>query len=126
MYTDAIQEKILDGIEQLAHALNEQSAANTEYGIAEHAYRQARAEQFIKVSLEKDDNGKKLTDPHKNAVVDLATDKAMLRVRLAEANRETSQELVRSLRAQISALQSLLNAQRAEAEAVTYAQSIGA
>jgi len=110
MFTDGLQEKILDGIDRLA----------------EHAYRQLRANAFVKVSLEKDDAGKKLTDTHKNALVDIATDKAMYRVRIAEAEHEAAWELVKSLKTQISALQSLLNAVRAEAEAVTYRQTSGA
>lgn len=121
-----LQEKILNGIEQLEHAQNEHGKSAKEHGEAEHAYRQLRAREFVKASLEKDDSGKKLTDTHKNALVDLATDKAMHRVRIAEAEHEAASELIRSLRAQISALQSLLNAQRAEAEAVTYKQTMGA
>ena len=123
---EQIQTKILDGIEQLALANNAHTIAAKEHGIAEHAYRQLRANHFVKVSLEKDDAGKKLTDTHKNALVDIATDKAMYRVRIAEAEHEAAWELVKSLKAQISALQSLLNAHRAEAEAVTYRQTIGA
>jgi hypothetical protein len=121
-----LQVKILDGIERLAEANNAHHIAAKEHGIAEHAYRQLRANAFVKVSLDKDDAGKKLTDTHKNALVDIATDKAMLRVRMAEAEHEAAWELVKSLKTQISALQSLLGAVRAEAEAVTYRQTAGA
>lgn len=124
--TEQLQTQILDGIEKLAEAQNEHRAAAREHAEAEHAYRQLRAREFVKVSLEKDDAGKKLTDTHKNALVDIATDKSMHRVRIAEAEHEASWELVKSLKTQISALQSLLNAHRAEAEAVTYRQTAGA
>ena len=123
---DELQEKILDGIEQLAQATNREEAAGKEHAVAEHAYRQLRAQEFVKVSFEKDGDGKKLTDTHKNALVDIKADRLMLRVRLAEAERKSADELVKSLRAQISGLQSLLNARRAEAEAVTYRQTMGA
>lgn len=124
--TEELQEKILNGIEQLAEATNRQDAAGKEHAIAEHAYRQLRANQFVKVSLDKDDSGKKLTDTHKNALVDIAADKSMLRVRLAEAEAKAADELVKSLRTQISALQSLINVRRAEAEMATYKQTAGA
>lgn len=124
--TESLQEKILDGIEQLAQATNRQDAAGKEHAVAEHAYRQLRANEFVRVSLDKDDAGKKLTDTHKNALVDIHTDKAMLRVRLAEAEEKAADELVRSLRTQISALQSCMNAVRAEVEMVTYKQAAGA
>lgn len=124
--TESLQEKILDGIEQLAHATNRQDAAGKEHAVAEHAYRQLRANEFVRVSLDKDDAGKKLTDTHKNALVDIHTDKAMLRVRLAEAEEKAADELVKSLRTQISALQSCMGAVKAEAEMATYKQTAGA
>lgn len=123
---ETLQAQILDGIEKLAEAQNEHRRAQREYGEAEYEYRQARAREFVSVSQRTDENGKKLTDTHKNALVDLATATQMQRVRLAEAGREAANELIRSLRAQISALQSLLNAHRSEAEAVTYRQTAGA
>lgn len=121
--TEELQAKILDAIDRLAEANNAHHAAGKEHAVAEHAYRQLRANQFVKVSLDKDDAGKKLTDTHKNALVDIATDKAMYRVRIAEAEHEAAWELVKSLKTQISALQSLLGAVRAEAEAITYGQT---
>lgn len=126
MNIESLQEKILSGIEQLALAQNEHKKAAVEHGEAEHRYRQLRASEFVKVSSQTDDNGKKLTDTHKNALVDIATDKAMHRIRIAEAEHEAASELIKSLRGQISALQSLLNARRSEAEAVTYRQTAGA
>lgn len=124
--TEDLQEKILDAIERLAEANNAHSEAARVHAVAEHNYRQLRANEFVKVSLDKDDAGKKLTDTHKNALVDIRTDNAMLAVRLAEAEHEAAWELVKSLKTQISALQSLLGAVRAEAEALTYKQTPGA
>lgn len=126
MNIELLQEKILIGIEQLASANNAHESAARSHAAAEHAYRQLRAAEFVKVSTQTDDNGKKLTDTHKNALVDLKTDNAMLRVRLAEAEHEAAWELVKSLKTQISALQSLLGARRSEAEAVRYGQTAGA
>lgn len=123
---ETLQTQILDGVQKLAEAQNEHRRAAVEHGEAEHDYRQKRAAEFVKASLKTDDNGKKLTDTHKGAIVDQATDKAMYRVRIAEAEHEAANELIRSLRTQISALQSLLSAHKAEAEAVTYRQTVGA
>jgi hypothetical protein len=123
---EQLQEQILDGIVKLAHANNAHEQAAKEHGLAEHAYRQSRAVELVRVCGLNDENGKKLTEAHRAALVDIATDKAMYRVRLAEAEHEAAWELVKSLKTQISALQSLLGAVRAEAEAVTYRQTAGA
>lgn len=123
--TQELQEKILDGMQQLATASNEQAAANEEYAMAEFEYRQARAKGFAELSIEKID-GKKRTDTHIDSLVDIAVKGEMLRVRLAEARRDTANELIRSLRAQLSAGQSLLGAVRAEVEALRYGQTAGA
>lgn len=119
---DEIQERILNGIEKLADANNGHEKAAREHAAAEHAYRQLRATHFTTYATD----GVKRTVDHLNAMVDIATDKAMLRVRLAEAERESAWELVKSLKTQISALQSLLNSRRAEAEAVRFGQTAGA
>lgn len=123
---DQLQEKILNGIERLAEANNAHEAAAEAHARAEHEYRQARAAKLVEVCALTDENGKKLTEAHRGALVDIAADKLMLRVRLAEAEHESAWELVKSLKTQISALQSLLGAVRAEAEAVKYNQTAGA
>lgn len=122
MFTDAIQEKILNGIEQLAHALNAHRAAAMAYARTEHAYRQARANAHVEFAAD----GQKRTVDLTGAMVDVRCGTQMLAVRLAEAEDKAAKELVWSLRAQLSAAQSLLGAQRAEAEAVTYRQVAGA
>ena len=126
MFSDALQSKILDGMEQLALANNELHLKAIAHAEAEHAYRLGRAREFIAASARLGEDGKKLTDAHKTAIVDIATDVQMHRVRLAEAEHEAAGELVKSLRQQLSAGQSLLNAHKAEADAVRYAQTVGA
>lgn len=126
MFSDGIQSKILDQMEALSVAMNDLRLKARAHAEAEHAYRQKRAQEFIKISADKDAHGKPYTVDHKNAVVDVATDMEMHRVRLAEAEHEAASELVKSLRQQLSAGQSLLNAHRAEADAVRFGQSVGA
>lgn len=125
MTSDAleIQAQILDGCQQLAAACQQLSQACRELGAAEHAYRQARATHYLKAALETDEKDKKLTEPHRAALVDQATDKAMLRVRLAEGEKEAAKELVLSLRTQISAWQSLMRREIEETAAVRFGQS---
>lgn len=120
-----LQEKILDAIAAAEIASNELQKAAREYGDAEHAYRQARAVAYLRFSTQRQDN-KKLTEPHLAAMVDQTTSSEMLRVRLAEAGKESTFQLVLSLRGQISALQSLLRNNTEEAKAVAYGQRIGA
>lgn len=122
MLSTEFQSNILDGIEQLQHALNAQRVAAKAHAESEHAYRQARARAFTELIAD----GTKRTVDHTNAVVDLNCDRQMLKLRLAEAEHESSTELVKSLRQQLSAMQSLLGTYRAEAEAVRYGQSSGA
>jgi hypothetical protein len=125
MNPEPLQAKILDAIEKLAHAMNEQRTAATEFAHADHAYRLAQSVEYVKVSAIKQEKGK-LTDPHKKALVDGACEKQMLRQRLADAEKESAILLVRTLMTQISALQSLLNANKAEWNAVTHNQTAGA
>src|SRR5262245_66123758 len=98
MNIELLQEKILDGIEKLANANNAHEEAARLHGVAEHNYRQLRANEFVKASLEKDDSGKKLTDTHKNALVDIKTDNALLAARFAESRHEAACEVVKSLK----------------------------
>jgi hypothetical protein len=119
MLSTEFQSNILDGIEQLQHALNAQRKAARDHAECEYKYRQARAKAFTELIAD----GVKRTVDHTNAVVDLNCDTQMLKLRLAEAEHESSTELVKSLRQQLSAMQSLLGTYRAEAEAIRYGQS---
>jgi len=116
------QSNILDGIEKLQGALNAQRIAAKAHAEAEHAYRLARARAFTSIVTD----GTKRTVDHVQAMVDIECDRKMLDLRLAEAAHESDSELVKSLRQQLSAMQSLLGTYRAEAEAVRYGQSSGA
>ncbi len=120
-----LQPRILDAIEKIAVAMDAQRAAAIEYANADHLYRQSQSIEFVRVSALQPEKGK-LTDPHKKALVDQACDKQMLRQRLAEAEKESATLLVRTLMTQISALQSLLNANKAEANATQFNQTMGA
>jgi hypothetical protein len=122
MITEDLQGKLLNGIEALAQAINEQDRAAKERAEADHAYRQAKAKAFTEFVAD----GEKRTVAHLEAMVDLRCDKQMWRFRLAEANHETAIERVRSLRTEISAFQSILNCYRAEAEAIRFNQGMAA
>ena len=119
MLSTEFQSNILDGIEALQKALNNQRTSAKEHAEAEHAYRQARAKAFTSLVAD----GTKRTVDHTQAIVDIECEKQMLRLRLAEAQHECDGELVKSLRQQLSAMQSLLGTYRAEAEAIRYGQS---
>lgn len=78
-----------------------------EYAESEDVYRMARAKAYLEASGTVDE---------RKATADLATSVERRRAHLADGMRQAAIEAVRSRRAQISALQSLLNAHRAEAE----------
>lgn len=119
MLSTEFQSNILDGIEALQCALGDQRASAKAHAEAEHAYRMARAKSFTSLVAD----GTKRTVDHTQAMVDIECDRQMLELRLAEAKHESDSELVKSLRQQLSAMQSLLGTYRAEAEAVRYGQS---
>ena len=123
---EQIQAAILDAMEALTGAVAEQQVAGRVYAEADHAYRQKQAAEYVKASVMKREDGKLLTEDHRAALVDLACSDEMLACRLAEARRESAKIRVDSLRAQLSAGQSLLSAERAEANALRYGQTVGA
>ena len=92
-------DKGLQGMRDQAH----------EYAESEDAYRCAHASAYL-TSVG--------TAGERKASADLATSVERRRAHLAEGMLKAATEAVRSRRAQISALQSLLNAHRAEAEYV--------
>jgi hypothetical protein len=79
-----------------------------DYADAEQEYRKAKAQAWVSVP--------EGTVPERQAKVDAATAGLRHARDLADGMRQAALEAVRSRRAQISALQSLLNAHRAEAE----------
>lgn len=86
--------------------LNEQAR---EYASSEDAYRLARARAYIASSGTVDE---------RKSQADLQTSQERQAAHLADGLRQAALEAVRSRRAQISALQSLMAAHRAEAEFV--------
>lgn len=81
----------------------------TEFAETEDAYRMARARALLTADGTVDE---------KKAQADLATSEQRRAAHLADGMRQAALEAVRSRRAQISALQSLLAGHRAEAEFV--------
>lgn len=119
MLSIEFQSNILDGIAALQAALTEQRASAEAHARCEHSYRLARARSFTGFVAD----GTKRTVDHTQAMVDIECEREMMQLRLAEAKHESDGELVKSLRQQLSAMQSLLGTYRAEAEAVRYGQS---
>lgn len=78
-----------------------------EYAVAEDGYRMAHATAYLAADGPVNE---------RKARADSKTSKERQRAHLADGMRQAALEAVRSRRAQISALQSLLNAHRAEAE----------
>ena len=118
MISEELQSRLLDGVDALHVALNNLRTAAKAHGEAEHKYRQARATALIEYAA---DGEKRIVDLLK-AMVDKKCETEMWKIRLAEAEHESAKELVISLRQQLSAFQSILNAHREEAAAVRYGQ----
>lgn len=123
---EQLQMQILDGVQRLQEASQEFGAACHELAEATHAYRQAQSSAYLKNNLGKDDAGKKLTEPHLKALVDRDCQNAMLRCRLAEGRKEAAFQYLLSLRAEISAVQSVLRRDTEEAKAIAYGQAMAA
>lgn len=108
-----LRKQLLAALTVMTEIQNEQSKANKELARATYTYRQAQAKAFLDVIAA---NEKKPTDPHIKAIVDKTCAPEMWAIRLAEANANTIAERMRTIRAEVSALQSLIGAYRAEAE----------
>jgi hypothetical protein len=122
---ERLQTQLLDGIQALTSALEEQRLAGTAHAEADAKYRQAQATAYLKIMVAVESIAKKPTEPHIKALVDKECELPMMTCRLAEARRESANSLVKSLQVQISAFQSVLSSYRAEAEAVRYGQVMG-
>lgn len=121
MINEKLQNDLLTGIESLTQALHEHKLAAVEHAKADHAYRQAKARAYLMIYT----TGEKMTVSHIEAQVDIKCEVEMLACRLAEAHREAAMERVRSLRTEISAMQSIAGAYREETAALRYGQTIG-
>lgn len=96
-------------------ALREQSKALAE---AERDYRKAKAEAWVKVPRDGDSKDRNWTAGRREAWVDAETSDLRYRRDIADGMRSAALEAVRARRTQVSVLQSLLNAEKAEAEFV--------
>lgn len=96
-------------------ALREQSKA---LAVAENAYRKSKAEAWVKVPRDgADDKGQRnWTAGRREAWVDSETADLRMTRDIAEGMRQAALEAVRARRTQISVLQSLLSAEKAEME----------
>ena len=104
--------------QQLDEALADLEAQVTEYADAERCYRQAKAMAWVSTA--------KGTVAEREAVVNSVTSDERHRRDLADGMRQAALESVRSRRAQISALQTLMNGHRAEAEYVRTGPGVAA
>lgn len=86
--------------------LDELRTASLAFAKADNDYRRAKAEAYLQA------DGK--TIPEREAQRDITTTEARIAQRIADANRNTAQEAVRSRRSQLSACQSVANAVKAE------------
>ena len=87
--------------------------AGHDVALAEMEYRQAKAESWVTTPRE-DDEGKSVLAKEREAAVDADTADRRYKRDLADSLRQAALESVRSRRAQLSSLQSLLAAEREE------------
>lgn len=88
-------------------ALDYLKVVTQEYARAEDAYRVAHAEAFLKADG---------TGAHRKALADSVTSKQRQAAHLADGMRTAALEAIRSRRAQLSALQTIANGYKAEAD----------
>jgi len=103
--------------EKLEAGLKALRDASADYANAEHRYREARAKAYLQAAG---------TVGEREARADMLTGELRLQRDLADGMRSSALEAVRSRRQQLSALQSLLAAHRAEAEYVRTTGGTGA
>jgi hypothetical protein len=98
----------------IGEGVNEMRRQAGLYAEAEHDYRLAKSRAWIEAPREVD--GFKITAGEREAWVDAKTADERKQRDIADGLRQTALEAVRSRRTQLSALQSYLAAERAEAE----------
>lgn len=101
-------------IDELTEANKEQRQAAINYAKAEHRYRQARATSYFTVKNLPENQ--KATVATLEALVDKSCSEEQQAAYMARAMEKASDELVKSLRAQLSALQSVAATVRAETD----------
>lgn len=105
MTTHELEAAILETIADLRKANEELHALSVEWARSEDAYRKARAVAYLAASG---------TINERNSHVDKICSEDRLKTHLAESTKEAKRELVRSLQAQLSALQTIAAMNRAE------------
>lgn len=103
-----LSHKIDEGVRHLSKSARQAAEA-------EQAYRQAKGEEWTRVKAEGD-----RTAEHMKAEVDARTAGERFARDLAEGESKAALEALRSRRQQLSSLQSLLSAQKADQEFHTY------
>lgn len=109
MTVSELHEAIVDTSREVDESITAMRKAAIEYADAENLYRLARATSFLAATG---------TVSARQATVDLATSVERHRAHVADGLQKAAVEAARSRRAQLSALQTLANAHRAEAEFV--------
>lgn len=111
----SIREQILDMNQALTEAIGELREACKAWAQKDNKMRIARAKAYLNTT------GKNKEE--REAKADAAFQKERLEANEAEGDKLVAQQLVQSLRTQISALQSLVYAGRAENESIRYNQT---
>jgi hypothetical protein len=112
--TRSLRNDLLDLSDELTQALEDLRTAGKNEAQKDNAMRIAKAKAFLLAQGKNKEEREARADPN--------WQKERLEARLAESEKETCLEVVRSLRAQMSALQALVYANRAEGEATKYNQ----
>jgi uncharacterized NAD(P)/FAD-binding protein YdhS len=99
----------------LTKAIGELREASIDWAKKDNEMRKAKAKAFLQAT------GKNKEE--REAKADAYWEKERLAANIAEGEKNTAAEHVRSLRAQMSAYQSLVYANRAESESITYKQT---
>ena len=113
--TKSLKDEIVRLSDELTEAISDLRMHSRDWAKKDNEMRKARAKAFLQAT------GKNKEE--REARADASYEKERLAANLAEAEKNVAQEHVRSLRAQISALQSLVYANRAESESIRYGQT---
>jgi hypothetical protein len=110
-----LRNKIETMSDELTAAIGELREASGDWAKKDNAMRIAKAKAFLKATGKNKEEREANADPH--------WEKERLAANEAEGEKNVCVEQVRSLRAQISAYQSLIYASRAEHESIRYGQT---
>src|SRR4051812_21763450 len=102
---DDVNQELLNLIKHLSEASTQLHGNALTWANAEHNYRAAKAKALIRFKT--DEEHKKSTVQYLEALIDEECASQRLAAYIARAQKEASLELVRSIRAQLNALQSI-------------------